>query len=141
MKEVSTIKKMVDIKMTEWKEYTGSDEQIAEMQEAQYGVLIDGCDEILDVSDMVSLESYMNEQDKHKYLICQPHPLADMICQQARTGQLVLVKFTSAKFVDNDRYEFMSAHKCYSVYVTTRPDWNIPEAKYSFMPFEEEPCK
>lgn len=129
--------------MTEWKEYTGSDEQIAEMQEAQYGVLIDGCDEILDVSDMVSLESYMNEQDKHKYLICQPHPLADMICQQAKTSQLVWVKelcrnATVPAGALRVGYVLTMVTDTFYIYKTNKPDWNIPGAEYSFTAFEEE---
>jgi len=120
---------------TEWKEYNGSDEQIAEMQEAQYGVLLsNNPSEIVDVSDMILLESYLNEQDVHEYLICNPHPLADMIRKQALTGQPVWIMYMK------DLMVLRPGDKAWrkEIIVTTTPDWNIPNAEYSFTPFKEE---
>ena len=77
---------------------------------------------------------------KHKitnYLICNPHPLADMICQQARTGQPVWVK-SSRILSPSATHEFIEARLDCSIYVTTKPCWDIPNAEYSFTPFEEE---
>jgi hypothetical protein len=109
--------------MSEWKEYTGSDEQIEEMENAQYGVLLEYDGEILDVSDMVSLESYLNAQDVTHYLICEPHPYAGMIKRWADTGQPVYCR----SIIDG------SSGLCY---------WELPpfahpdKFEYSFTPFE-----
>ena len=115
--------------MTEWKKYTGSDEQIAEMNAAirnsNNGILISLRDKNTKII-YSGLYSYKFD----KYLICNRHPLADMICQQARTGQPVWVKVT----VNFDDYGL-----AYSYHEpTSQPDWNIPGAEYSFTPFDEE---
>jgi len=53
----------------EWIEYTGSDEQIHEMENAQYGVLLNGIDEVIDVSDMYDLKAYLDANSITRYLI------------------------------------------------------------------------
>lgn len=58
------------------------------------------------------------------YLICQPHPLADMICQWARTGQPVWIKIPSPHKED-----------VLHTLCTNNPDWGFPGAEYSFTPF------
>jgi len=124
--------------MSEWKEWNGRDDQIDEMEEAQYGVLLsNNPSEIVDVSDMISLESYLNEQDVHEYLICNPHPLADMICQQARTGQPVWVKVPNDTF-GMGRWTFQKHCTGVYIYMSLAPDWNIPNAVYAFTEFKEE---
>lgn len=55
-----------------------------------------------------------------------PHPYADMICQQARTGQPVYIRHKGN--VDINLY-----HR----EVTNTPNWNIPNAEYSFTQFED----
>ena len=74
--------------MSKWTIYTGSDEQIKELNSAigsrNSGVLLklkDGTQKVV--------TSHLYAYDFSEYLICNPHPLADMICQQARTGQPV----------------------------------------------------
>jgi len=75
-----------------------------------------------------------------EYLICTPHPYADMICQWARTGQPVYVRITE----DGDKNEFpelsefIESIKHVETYCTNTPDWNIPGAEYSFTPFKSE---
>ena len=119
--------------MTEWKEYTGSDESICEIADAIHGVLLRykcGKETLIVTANRtwgVCLD------DVTHYLICNPHPLADMICQQARTGRPVWVK----EGRDFDRYGY--AHSYHQP--TTTPDWNIPGAEYSFTPFDEESNK
>lgn len=67
--------------MTKWIEYTGSDEQIYEIQKSKHGVMtkdfivIDGSTPI---HDLLCIGD--------KYLICQPHPYADEIKIWADTG-------------------------------------------------------
>lgn len=118
----------------EWIEYTGSDEQIASMSEGfifrdkngeQCSLIKKGCDFV----SHEHLRNYLSGCAAKEYLICQPHPLADMICQQARTGQPVWVKYT----LEWDRRPDTVETDC-----TTTPDWNIPGAEYRFTPFEEE---
>lgn len=121
--------------MTEWKEYTGSDEQIAEIINCKTDVLC----RYVNGTEKFKSEMFIGDW-KHKfltqYLICNPHQLADMICQQSRTGQPVWVKVTN---IENSLHTyFINTHtlvyRCakYSVHVTATPVWNIPNAEYSF---------
>lgn len=126
--------------MSEWKKYIGSDEQIAEMNAAiinsDNGILVSLRDKNTKII-YGGLYSYKFD----KYLICNRHPLADMICQQARTGQPVYVKLSDipnsmhTHFINT--FSLVLARPCYSVYVTNKPDWNIPNAEYSFTSFDE----
>jgi len=114
--------------MAEWKEYTGSDEQIEDMRNAfmcrnRYGNELAS---IFNGNCFVSAEHkkiFLKDNEITQYLICEPHPLADMICQQARTGQPVWIRFVAQDINKMIGYE------------TTKPDWNIPNAEYSFTPF------
>ena len=111
----------------DWKKYTCSNEQKKELKAALSsccnGVLLkfkDGTQRII--------TSHLYAYEFVEYLICQPNPLADMICQQARTGQPVWV-----------RYEYRDATwPDVETFVTNTPDWYIPTAEYSFTPFKEE---
>lgn len=137
--------------MTEWKEYTGSHEQIDEMMNAKYGFIarnitsesrimritidqlfIEGQDEPY-LPDLFGnkVENFLSFNNTTHYLICNPHPLVDMICQQARTGQPVWVRYSVvAHWWQSTEYEIKTIR-------TTTPDWNIPGAEYSFTPFED----
>lgn len=78
--------------MSEWKEYTGSDEQIVEISNAEHGWVVrwkDGCESHQYYSsDSIEFAKEQCGEFTH-YLICNPHPLADMIIRQAQTGQPV----------------------------------------------------
>jgi len=124
--------------MSEWKEYIGSKEQIAEMKasrdviirfKSSYELLRSSCF-VDDFNDRLAYGTVTH------YLICNPHPYADMICQQARTGQPVWIKISGFSPISM-KFDKFFYHITYSVYVTTTPDWNIPNAEYSFTPFEE----
>jgi len=112
--------------MAEWKEYAGSDEQIEEMANGfifrdhnnEECNLIYRLDQFMDSDQMKKL---LNACGAKSYLICEPHPYADMIKRWADTGQPVWVKI-------NDYTK--------TRYMTTKPDWNIPNADYSFKPFK-----
>ena len=126
--------------MSQWKPYTGTDEQIAEMKNAEHGFILrdvnnEECNNIKYISDFMGrhhLKRYLGECEIKHYLICNPHPLADMIERQARTGQPVWVKtfmempYAGLPILDE------------RIQKTNKPDWNIPGAEYSFEPFEEE---
>ena len=95
--------------MTKWKEYTGSDEQITEMRETTNGFILrystgvqteifkrignSYVGEYIDSRRRLlsgnNLKEVLTKNKITHYLICNPHPLAGMICQQARTGQPV----------------------------------------------------
>jgi len=144
----------------EWKEYTGSDEQIAEMRETTNGFILrystgvqteifkrigsSYVGEYIDSRRRLlsgnNLKEVLTKNKITHYLICNPHPLADMICQQARTGQPVWVM---VPYEEGERnYEFIAHYRndcgIFRIYVTNTPDWNIPNAEYSFTPFKEE---
>lgn len=112
--------------MAEWKEFTGSDEQIAEMRDATHGWIVEYIDTDEQVCTAISQICFLAPQYPEvirKYLICNLHPLADMICQQAQTCQPVWVK--EGKH-----------HNHPFVYVTNDPNWNLQNAEYSFTEFK-----
>jgi hypothetical protein len=116
--------------MTEWKEFTGSDEQIAEINNSKSFLLKRKDGAISFVSTPPLDLDAMGNETTIEYLICNPHPLAEMICQQARTGQPVWVKFT----VDLEHY----GRCCSYSESTTSPIWDLPNAEYSFTPFDHD---
>jgi len=113
---------------TKWTEYTGSDEQIAEMINAENGFTFrtGPFNETSIWHNIINIEWYKNEITH--YLICKPHPLVDMIIRQAQTGQPVWIRTNPF-----DWDVSVPSH-----YETTTPDWNIPNAEYSFTEFKEE---
>ena len=122
----------------EWKEYTGSDEQIAELSKAKNGVCLkfehsqkSFVYSLKDISTTDGVPTLSNTVTH--YLICNPHPLAEMICQQARTGQPVWVRLHSYEGNDKELVNYLN-----TIYVTTTPDWNIPNTEYSFSEFEKD---
>lgn len=138
--------------MTEWKKYTGSPEQIAEILNAKHGflcvntngicsdILINCYNNICLKKNMFglcisgNLANYLSKEKTKSFLICNPHPNADMICQWAMTGQPVWIK----KPVVYERVDTKQrSDVCYLVNVTCKPDWNIPGAIYSFTPLED----
>lgn len=73
--------------MTEWKKYTGSDEQIEEMRNAKHGFITDNGGGVRFMAR--TNEDHAREKPLlgvKKYLICNPPPNADMIFQWALTG-------------------------------------------------------
>jgi hypothetical protein len=105
--------------MSEWKKFTGSSEQISEILNAKNGVRYRKCDgKIWQANSAESLQSLIN-YTKHQieeYLICQPHPHAEMIIEWARTGREVYWYNGCGQWVIDDS-----------------PVWS-PDMKYSFNP-------
>ena len=126
--------------MSEWIEYTGSDEQNRDILGSKADVLF------MYSNGVHRLRSSMFTGDwKHRtlthYLICQPHPYADLIKIWADTGCPVWVRPTKPYEFEISDYEnhpttkLMVDHK--GVYlITTAPDWNIP-GEYRLTPFED----
>lgn len=125
--------------MSEWKKYEGTDEQIAEMLTAEHGfIYLDKYQaegsimHFADFFDKTHLRNHLETWEVTHYLICNPHPLADMIERWARTGQPVLIK----TFVEMSYAGLPILDE--RIQVTNKPDWNIPSAEYSFWLFGEE---
>lgn len=120
------------INKTNWTEYTGSDEQIAEIKNNKNGYIVRNLNPydafILSSRIRYAFELWGDSIVDFEYLICNPHPLADMICQQARTGQPVWVRY---------KREFEYCVFMNETIKTTTPDWNILNAEYSFTEFEK----
>lgn len=135
--------------MSEWIEYSGSNEQIAEMQNSYYGFLLKLNEKIKGIyrkNDLSSIEGKMvlpgfRHEITH-YLICNPHPLADMIIRQAQTGQPVWIKLPRDAYFDNTYPgkvgDTARLKKNWFEMVTDKPDWNMPNAEYSFSTFEKD---
>lgn len=151
--------------MSEWKEYTGAPEQIDEMINAahgfickneetesgiltiKYGQLFSSMSHypILNAMWDGSLKRFMDNNNTTNYLTCNPHPLADMICQQARTGQDVFVHIAGtiyANYIAHRAAQDMDYFHSYynkkleaTTYITKKPNWHIPGAQYSFTRF------
>jgi len=106
----------------EWKKYDGSDEQIVELNNCKNGLLAKNYlgyiwPDIYEHFDFAPIGAT-------HYLICDPHPYADMICQWARTGQPVY-----AKAIDG-----FGSQECHEYF----PPFAHPDKfEYSFTPFEE----
>ena len=102
----------------EWIEYTGSDKQISDIQTSEHGwmtedfITIDGS---APIHDLISVGE--------KYLICQPHPYADLIKIWADTGCPVYAKHKATGQTDE--------------VCGPRVDWNHEEWEFSLTPFED----
>ena len=118
---------------TNWTEYTGSDEQIAEMQDCKYGFILLYKDkkqyEILTAQGDFFGNITRLHPDVTHYWIIPADPLREMKVRQAMTGQPVCVR--------QSYYDPVEEHHGAKVFTTTTPDWNIPNANYSFSPFQE----
>ena len=115
---------MGGIEMSEWIEYTGSDEQIEEINNAKHG-----------------FRTRLNKKGHTEFIICQPHQYADLIKIWADTGCPVWVRPTKPYEFEISDYENHPTTKLMvdhiGVYlITTVPDWNTPD-EYSLTPFED----
>jgi len=130
---------------TKWTEYTGSDEQIAEISSAKhgfvcrnnetdsgiltikYGQLFSDKSEypILNAMWSGSLKRFVETHNTTHYWIISDYPLREMKIRQAQTGQPVWTR----RKIENEYFYWLP---------TTTPDWNIPNAEYSFIEFKEE---
>ena len=119
------------MKQDNWKEYNGSDEQISELRGANNNFLLcyrDGQE--VHWNRSVIRDRFVTDvlHNTVSYWITPDDPLRDMKVRQAQTGQPVWV-----------RYEMQCDRKDNTIEIdeTTEPDWSIPNAKYSFTPFDD----
>lgn len=142
--------------MSEWKEFTGSEDQIHEMIAADEWIVkyihstAPECTKISEINMGVPFYHEIEGYVVKEYLICNPHPLEDMICQQARTGQPVyvleptilsnpapVIDFSVHQTHSNKGKLAIRKDGCWLSYATEKPNWYIPGAKYRLTPFEE----
>lgn len=125
--------------MTKWIEYTGSDEQIEEINRAKHGVLAKNnfnhiWPDIYEHFDFAPIGAT-------EYLICDPHPYADLIDIWRLTGCEVWTKFSYEyvgflyKELPEDTLTRLNEDSV--IVKTTKPNWNIPGAEYRLTPFED----
>lgn len=115
----------------EWIEYNGSDKQIAEMLFAanKHGVMIihhngELCPAIF--TDANELYQHLDKRTKYPikaFLLCKPHPYADLIKIWADTGCPVYAKHKATGQTDE--------------VCGPRVDWNHEEWEFSLTPFED----
>ena len=118
--------------MSEWKEYHGTDEQIAEMRNSRNGWifrLIQNGKIVESYINRVMTRNYDDGSVITHYWIIPDDPLREMKIRQAQTGQPVWIKQVVTGLLTNTWY--------YSYECTNSPNWNIPNAEYSFTSFEE----
>lgn len=135
--------------MAKWKVYTESDEQIEEMCKP-------GCIyAVMDVSGKVfgpyvwfdtsnhpdprlrefnDLKSQLSTASVKQYIVCEPHPYADIIEIWARTGCEVYICEHHNNYYDG----ILESTDCFYHPPTNKPDWNIPGAEYRLTPFGVE---
>ena len=107
--------------MAKWIEYTGSDEQITEMHNSDNGWLVifyDGTQS--DIHKGYPGKS-VNMHAIQKYLICEPHPYADLIKIWADTGCPVWYRFKAIEFEPGIE--------------TEEPDWFNDKLEFNLTPF------
>ena len=151
--------------MSEWKEFTGSPEQIEEIQNSKHGFVARNTSSVSSIMSIKlnqlfisgqknpylpelfgnKVSEFLNYSNTTHYLICDPHPLEDMICQQARTGQDVFVHIAGtiyANYIAHRAAQDMDYFHSYynkkleaTTYITKKPNWHIPGAQYSFTRF------
>ena len=123
--------------MAKWIEYTGSDEQLKELLTTKSKFMVDNKWSVFHKPTTLNmpatednlnwLASLLRDTKVKRYLICQPHPYADLIKIWADTGCPVWVKRPIAVLRIGEPI----------VFKTTNPDLNIPGAEYRLTPFED----
>ena len=124
--------------MSEWIEYTGSDKQIEEIRNAEHGFIVskDGQESRWFCHGYTAAYVEKHLSAFTHYLVCNPHPLANMIKRWADTGQPVWIRLNKPYSIRISDYENHPTTKLMvdsgGVYlISTAPDWNIPGAEYS----------
>ena len=145
--------------MSEWKKYTSSDEQIAEISSSKngfvcrnnetdsgiltikYGQLFSDKSEypILNAMWSGSLKRFVETNNTTHYWIIPDDPLREMKVRWAQTGQLVWIKMESSTYwvIAMRGFDLIYQDDVVSVIKSITPDWNIPNAEYSFTEFEK----
>ena len=134
--------------MAKWVEYTGSDEQIREIKANTHGYMVRNIPPItgfiLSPRIRYAFELSGISEVKFEYLICQPHPHADIIKIWADTGCEVWVRLLPHGLVllPTGSYKIVSSKVNKGIYTehtitTNTPYLDIPGAEYRLTPFED----
>lgn len=141
--------------MTDWVKYTASQEQIAEINDSILSngyVVRNNHGSQSDVLKTPWHVTFIGDNETKEYLICNPNPLADMICQWQRTGQPVWIKLSLLEFAKvcrdieyaikvlfyiNENCEVLHPNSDIFIVKTNLPIWGLPGAQYSLTPFED----
>lgn len=107
--------------MAEWKKFTGSGEQIKEMNETEHGWIVRLINGVETNICYDRVDEVLNRMRIAEYFICEPHPHAEMIKRWADTGQPVY------KISEYDNEWQLIA----------KPHWHR-DTKYSFNPPKEK---
>ncbi len=94
--------------MAKWIGYTGSDEQIEEIQKSKHGVMTE---DFIVIDGSAPLRDLLCIGDK--YLICQPHPYADEIDIWRISGCEVWVR---------EPIDYAMTGDMYKEYITDQPN-------------------
>lgn len=126
--------------MTSWVPYTGSDEQIAELQTSKFIYRYKTKSAQLRESSIENMLWRAQINQLSHYWIIPDDPLRDMKIRQAMTGQPVWIR-TEDWTIDVNQCGGQligNSTDTHMVFITTTPDWNMPNAEYSFSPFEDK---
>ena len=127
--------------MAKWIEYTGSDEQFLEIVNYENNVLLEFKHGVKRFRSDFMPGDFINGGNLVRYLICEPHPYADIIKIWADTGCEVWIKphkpysFKISDY-ENNPYAKLLVNEAGVIIVTTKPDWNM-NAEYSLTPFDD----
>ena len=127
-------------KLTGWVLFDGSDEQIAELNECKNGFVVRfNDDKYSALYECIDIDRLINLGFTH-YWIIPDDPLREMKIRQAMTGQPVWIKMKSSTYwvIAMRGFDLIYQDHVVSVIKSTTPDWWIPNAEYSFTPFEKE---
>ena len=124
--------------MAKWFDYTGSDEQIEALANAETMIrvrYVNGTEaNWACVLFKQRSRAIYQLQNAAAYLISEPHPYAELIEIWAWTGCEVYVCEHHNNYCDG----ILESTDCFYHPATDKPNWNIPNAEYSFTEFKEE---
>lgn len=122
----------------EWIEYTGSDEQLKELLTTKSKFMVDNKWSVFHKPTTLNmpatednlnwLASLLRDTKVKRYLICQPHPYADVIKIWADTGCQVWYRALECK-----DFKGQCLNDEFNLYPFARPD----KYEYSLTPFED----
>ena len=130
-------------KLTGWVLFDDSDEQIAELTNKDiiyrdsYGY---ESGSICNFRSNLNIRELFHDRQITHYLIIPVDPLREMKIRWATTGQPVWIKMKSSTYwvIAMRGFDLIYQDHVVSVIKSTTPDWWIPNAEYSFTPFEKE---
>lgn len=140
----------LDLESTDWIDYDGTEFQLKFILDSNKSILVDSKMSCLsrpnngklgssnDVDNIDWLRFHFKIYNVKKFLLCNSHPFADMMIQQAQTGQPVWVRFPYHDWGWDKESKDYLPHDIIKICKTWNPNWYIPKAEYSFTEFNDE---